>query len=56
MVQVLEAGGQRIAGYSSVLLGPPQPPHDLPLHVARGAIPAREPHLRPPQPCPAEAV
>lgn len=56
MVQAPEAGGRRIAGYSSALLGPPRPPHGLPLHVASGAIPAREPHLRPPQLCPAEAV
>lgn len=56
MVRAPEAGGQRIAGYSSALLGPPQPPHGLPLHVASGAIPAREPRLRPPQLCPAVAA
>lgn len=56
MVPALEAGGQRIAGYSSVLLGPPLPPHGLPLHVASGVIPVQGPHLRPPQLCPAVAV
>lgn len=56
MVQAPEAEGQRITGYSSVLLGPPQPPPDLPLHVASGAIPAQEPHLQPLQLCPAVAA
>ena len=56
MVQALEAGDQKIAGYFSVLLGPPQPPHGLPLHVANGAIPAREPRLQPLQLCPAGAA
>lgn len=52
MVRAQEAGGRKIAGYSSVLQGPPLPPHGLPLHVANGAIPAPEPHLQPLQLCP----
>lgn len=54
--QALEAGDQKIAGYFSVLLGPPQPPHGQPLLVANGAIPAPEPHLQPLQLCPVGAA
>lgn len=56
MVQAPEAGDQKIAGYFSALLGPPQPPHGQPLHVANGAIQAPEPHLQPLQLCPAGAA
>lgn len=56
MVQALEAGGQRIAGYSSALLGPPQPLPGLRLLVASGAIPVLEPRLQLLLPCPAEAA
>lgn len=56
MVQAPEAGDQKIAGYFSALLGPPQPPQGLPLRAANGDIPAPEPHPQPLQLCPAEAA